>query len=190
MAEPASTCQSTSTTPSATPEMDTPSSSTSNLSDDGIRLSPKGIYLTLSKLGQHEKYHWALLVANSPTTGTILQQFRPNDESEWRYIVQPGDVTLSRDMLVALKVGELPDVNAEWMAAVDECVRSSSIRESEKFSCRAWVMGAIYALADGGFIDLEPCWMKVGMVEEEAKALVAGATSLDTYMVVSRYAML
>ncbi|DAA79009.1 TPA_exp: Uncharacterized protein A8136_2794 [Trichophyton benhamiae CBS 112371] len=185
MAEPTSTCQSTSTTPSLTPETDTPNSSTSNLSDDGIRLSPNGIYLTLSEMGQHEKYHWALLIAHSPTAGTVLQQLRPNDEAEWEYSIQPAEVTTSRAMLVALKVGELPDVNAEWLAAVDECVRSSSIRDSEKFSCRAWVMGAIFALADGGFIDLEPCWVKVGMVEEEAKALVAGATSLDTSMVVS-----
>ncbi|KAM5469433.1 hypothetical protein MferCBS49748_003105 [Microsporum ferrugineum] len=183
---PEPTYKSTSTSSSTTPEIDTPSSSTSNLSDDGIRLSPNGLYLTLSEIGQHENYHWALLVANSTTAGTRLHQFRPNDESEWQYTTQFEDVATSRDMLVALKVGELPDINPEWMAAIDECVRSANLRESEKFSCRAWVMAAVYALADGGFIDLEPCWVKVGMVEEEAKALVAGATSLDTKIVVSR----
>ncbi|KAK2877794.1 hypothetical protein FQN49_001192 [Arthroderma sp. PD_2] len=163
----------------------TPVSSTSHVSDDGTRLSPNGIYLTLREIGWYQKYHWALLVATSPISGTLLHQTRPNSEAKWAYTAQPEDFASSRAMLVALKLGELPDTSPEWMAAVDECVRSASVRGSEPFTCRTWAMAAVYTLADGGFIDLEPCWEKVGMVEEEAKALVAGATSLDTKIVVS-----
>lgn len=95
-------------------------------------------------------------------------------------------MTKSEQLLAGLKVGNLEDVSEEWVGRVKECVRGASARvvDGEEFTCRTWLLGGVYELADGGFIGMIPDWGTVKFVEEEAGKLAGMAKGLGVRVVV------
>ena len=173
-------------------------------------------------------YHWGVLVAQTSRTGIVFHQARmppttttssatepgeggvgPDDnEWAWHLVMQIEDVGSSPGLVCALQVGMVDDVTDEWMDAMKECVRSTTIptssssassptdhhrpdspdnknrksglkeKEALGFSCRTWALAAVFELADGGFIGMVPDRARLGVIELEAKMLAR-----DTQMV-------
>ncbi|KAL1958689.1 hypothetical protein VTO42DRAFT_4032 [Malbranchea cinnamomea] len=193
-------------------------------SDSGLRVEPKGLYALLWYTGYTAKYHWALLLARTSTTGILFHQTTTfgaaisalrnfgsttskkalggneahvsassasQEVESWRFITELEDVSRSPGLLCALKIGALDDDNEdaeslsdEWIAAVRECVRSAEVEDGEQFSCRTWLLAAIYELANGGFISMVPDRARIARtVEREARALARDAEILGTRLV-------
>lgn len=193
--------------------------------DSGLRVEPRGLYIVVWFTGYTARYHWALFVAQTTTTGIIFHQTTTfaaavkalkqrammsesqteaqtqlpsddNDEAEqkqqqqqqrenWRFVAEPEDVSRSPGLLCALKIGVLEDtLSEEWISAVKECVRAADVEDGEEFSCRTWLLAAIYELAEGGFIDVFPHRKRIGRtVEREVRSLARDAQLLGTRMV-------
>lgn len=112
--------------------------------DSGLRVEPNGLYILLWDTGFTNKYHWALLLAQSETTGVIFHQTtvfcdKDNDtqgnnigeEWQWKFVAESLEVYNSPGLLCALKVGILEDAGRqEWVDAVKQCVGAAVIPPS------------------------------------------------------------
>ncbi|EFW21489.1 hypothetical protein D8B26_001680 [Coccidioides posadasii str. Silveira] len=147
------------------------------------RVEKKGLYVFLWDTGAKGKFHWGLFIARSESSGVHFHQVL--DDSRWLLVKAKEDVVTSEGLLAALKVGELEDTNDEWIKAVEYCVRSArvDVKSLGDFGCRSWVLGAIYELANGGFIWLDPDWYKIRHIEVEATRLALDAVAVDMQIV-------
>ncbi|KAM5456843.1 hypothetical protein MaudCBS49596_001084 [Microsporum audouinii] len=151
--------------------------------DNGVRVEAKGVYMILWRTDLPRKYHWGVLVATTETQGFLFHQNFSG--TLWRYVVEPKNITKSGRLLVALKLGVVPDVTDEWMGAMKNCIRSTEVPGSE-FTCRTWALAAVYELANCGFIGMLPDWEVIDKIEEEAKDLAIHALDTDQkYVAVS-----
>ncbi|KAK2748136.1 hypothetical protein FQN57_001260 [Myotisia sp. PD_48] len=152
--------------------------------DTGVRVEAKGIYVILRTTPIESKYRWSIFVARSDTQGIGTHQ--KDDKETWRYVMDPAmEISESEDLLVALKVGVLDDVTDDWMDAVEFCLAQTKVSRNTTFSGRTWAMAAVYELADGGFIDLQPDWNGIAKIEMEAQKLAGEAASKGSRIVKS-----
>ncbi|GBF62394.1 hypothetical protein TMEN_4934 [Trichophyton mentagrophytes] len=145
---------------------------TSSEYDNGLRVEAKNVYMVLSSTGLPRKYHWGILIASNELGGLIFHQTL--NGTIWRYVAEFEDITRSTALLVVLKLGEVPDITAEWMDAIKQCIQAAEV-PGDGFSCRAWALAAVYELANCGFIGMEPSWEIVKKIEEEANDIAMDA---------------
>lgn len=112
-------------------------------------------------------YHWGILIATSETGGTLFHQ--TYNKETWSIAVEIRNITRSRTLLCALKLGDVEDCSGTWINAIEACLRQ--IKVEGDFTCRTWALAAAFELADGGFIGMEPSWDRIGKIETEAKFL-------------------
>ncbi|KAK2788906.1 hypothetical protein FQN51_002859 [Onygenales sp. PD_10] len=146
------------------------------------KVDTNGLYLLLSSTELRDEYHWGLLVAQSEASGILYQQALAG--LDWKFIVEPTDLAASPDhnLLLALKIGIIEKTNDEWIQAIKACVRSVEVEG--QFTCRTWALAAVYQLASQGFIGMQPEWVNVFRIEEEAKRLAMDAYDLRTTIVI------
>lgn len=178
--------------------------------DSGLRVEPKGLYVVVWFTGYAARYHWALFIAQTDTVGIIFHQTttfgaalnalksrvgvgstksgEPADEDPreaWRFVTEKEDLSRSPGLLCALKIGVLENtVSEEWIGAVKQCVRAAEVEDGEEFNCRAWLLAAVFELAEGGFIGMVPDRQRIKKtVERETRSLARDAELLGTRMV-------
>ncbi|KAK2777359.1 hypothetical protein FQN53_002275 [Emmonsiellopsis sp. PD_33] len=146
------------------------------------KVDTNGLYLLLSSTELRDKYHWGLLVAQNETGGILYHQVLSG--LDWNFIVGLTDLAASPDhnLLLALKIGIIEKTNDEWIQAIKACVRSVEVEG--QFTCRTWALAAVYQLASQGFIGMQPEWVNVFRIEEEAKRLAMDAYDLRTTIVI------
>ncbi|OAL68935.1 hypothetical protein A7D00_7191 [Trichophyton violaceum] len=135
--------------------------------DNGARVEKKGAYMLLWSTSAEFLYHWGILIATSETGGTLFHQ--TYNKEMWSLAVEIRNITRSRTLLCALKLGDVEDCSGTWMNAIEECLRQTKVEGD--FTCRTWALAAAFELADGGFIGMEPSWDRIGKIETEAKFL-------------------
>ncbi|KAI2086480.1 hypothetical protein LOZ36_003287 [Ophidiomyces ophidiicola] len=145
------------------------------------RVEPKGVYLFIWDTGAKGKFHWGLFVAQSESSGVLFHQLPIG--KYWQLLKAHEDVLTSEGLLAGLKVGELDDIGAEWLAAVEVCIRAATVDPRTGLSCRSWALAALYELANGGFIWLDPEWPKIRIVEEEALRLAHDALAVGMQII-------
>ncbi|EEQ88713.1 hypothetical protein RJZ56_003839 [Blastomyces dermatitidis] len=155
------------------------STSAGNRLDNGVRVEENGLYMVLWDTGITGKYHWGLLVAQTNTSGVLCHQALSGPN--WKFIVEIKDLSVSKSVLLALKVGYLEKTNDEWLSAMKSIIRNATVHG--ELTCRTWALAALYELASAGFIDLDPNWDHVHGIEEEAKRLAEHARFTDTKFV-------
>lgn len=103
----------------------------------------------------------------------------------WRFVAEKEDISKSPGLLCALKIGVLEDtVSEEWIGAVKQCVRAAEVEDGDEFNCRAWLLAAVFELAEGGFIGMVPDRKRIKRtVERETRSLARDAQLLGTRMV-------
>ncbi|KAK2811060.1 hypothetical protein FQN50_002395 [Emmonsiellopsis sp. PD_5] len=146
------------------------------------KVDTNGLYLLLSSTELRDKYHWGLLVAQSETSGIHYHQALSG--LDWKFIVEPTDLAAPPEhhhLFLALKIGIIEKTNDEWIQAIKACVRSVEVEGP--FTCRTWALAAVYQLASQGFIGMQPEWVNVFRIEEEAKRLAMDAFDLRTTIV-------
>ncbi|KAK2857279.1 hypothetical protein FQN49_004858 [Arthroderma sp. PD_2] len=141
--------------------------------DNGLRVEGKGVYMLLWMTSGDNQYHWGILIATSEKGGTLFHQ--TYDSQTWQFKPEIKDITQSRSLLCALKLGVVEDNGGTWMNAIETCVRETKV--SGEFTCRTWALAAIFELADGGFIGLAPSWDTISKIETEAKFQAGDAYS-------------
>ncbi|EEP80415.1 predicted protein [Uncinocarpus reesii 1704] len=142
----------------------------------------KGIYIFLWDTGAKGKYHWGLFIALSQSSGVLFHHVPIGNQ--WEFLMENEDILTSQGLLAGLKIGEIEEINGDWLKAVEDCVRSARVDKSRgEFNSRTWVMAAIYELANGGFIWLDPDWGKVRHIEEEALRLALDAVAVDMQII-------
>ncbi|WEW60783.1 hypothetical protein PRK78_006271 [Emydomyces testavorans] len=149
------------------------------------RVEKKGLYIFLWDTGTKGKFHWGLFIALSESSGIVFHQVVvAGGKNQLHLLMEKEDVLTSEGLLAALKIGEIEDINDEWIKAVEYCVRSAQVDSSYfEFTCRTWVLAVIYELADGGFIWLDPDWSKIWYIEEEAARLARDAVAVEMQIV-------
>ncbi|KAK2813965.1 hypothetical protein FQN50_000366 [Emmonsiellopsis sp. PD_5] len=136
--------------------------------DNGVRVEERGLYMVLWDTGVANKYHWGLVIAQTNTSGVLYHQTLSG--VQWRFVMENKNLSLSKSILVALKVGVLEKTNDEWLAAVKGIVRDVTVKDGN-LTCRTWALAALYELASAGFIGMQPNWIHIHEIEEEAKKL-------------------
>ncbi|PGH05120.1 hypothetical protein AJ79_06868 [Helicocarpus griseus UAMH5409] len=147
--------------------------------DSKLEIESKGLYVLLSKTGARNKYHWGLLLAQDNTSGILYHQALAG--LDWKFLVETSDITDSPNLLLALKIGVIERINDEWVQAIETCV--SEVRVGGEFTCRTWLMTAVYQLALQGYLGLQPEWVYVKQIEKEAKGLAQKALEMETVIV-------
>lgn len=135
--------------------------------EDTINVEPQGLYMLLYNTGVCDKYHWGIFIATDTISGMLFHQAL--DGLEWKFVVEKKVVEKSKELLAALKLGVVENLDDEWIAAIKTCVRGTTV--TGDFTCRTWALAALYELADGGFIGLAPSWPLMREIEEESKDL-------------------
>ncbi|OAX85362.1 hypothetical protein ACJ72_00251 [Emergomyces africanus] len=166
--------------PSTLTNLEITSTSRGNTRDPKPKVESNGLYLLLSNTGLRDRYHWGLFVAQNKITGVVYHQALAG--LEWKFITETADVTKSPHLLLVLKIGMIDGVNDEWIQAIETCVREVEVEE--EFTCRTWLLAAVYQLALQGYIGLQPDWDCVHKIEEEAKRLAQDAFDMGTSIVV------
>lgn len=146
------------------------------------KVEQKGLYIFLWDGGAKNRFFWGLFLALGESSGVLFQQILIG--KQWQFQMTREDVLTSEGLLAALKVGEVEDINDEWIKAIEDCVRGAKVNSSlGPFTGRTWVLSAVYELADGGFIWLDPDWGKVRHIEEEARRLAHDAVAVEMQIV-------
>ncbi|OJD17608.1 hypothetical protein AJ78_02307 [Emergomyces pasteurianus Ep9510] len=166
--------------PSTLTNLENTSTLRGNSRDPKPKVESNGLYLLLSNTGLRDKYHWGLFVAQTNITGVVYHQALAG--LEWKFITETADVTESHHLLLILRIGVIDGVNDEWIQAIKSCVRGVEVEE--EFTCRTWLLAAVYQLALEGYIGLQPDWKCVHKIEEEAKRLAQDAFDMGTSIVV------
>ncbi|KKZ68517.1 hypothetical protein EMCG_05801 [[Emmonsia] crescens] len=119
---------------------------------------PDSLYILLSDLGDAYRFHWGILLATTPTSGTIFHLINPDisNKTLWAYETKCSDmVASSARLLVGVKIAPLEPV---LHAAAGDFLKEIPIADSQRFkeniSCRVWVLEALYELDNSGFINL------------------------------------
>ncbi|KKZ65540.1 hypothetical protein EMCG_08613 [[Emmonsia] crescens] len=167
--------------PSMLIDLENTSTPRENSRDPKPKVESNGLYILLSNTGLRDKFHWGLFVAQNHTSGILYHQAIAG--LEWKFIIETADVTESPRLLLALKIGVIDRVNDEWIQAIKTCVREVEVEE--EFTCRTWLLAAVYQLALQGYIGLQPDWDCVHKIEEEAKTLAQDAFHMGTSIVVN-----
>ncbi|KAI1962406.1 hypothetical protein LOZ58_002747 [Ophidiomyces ophidiicola] len=146
-------------------ETDAPDTSPNPSPQVSFKVEKNGLYMLLWNTGVSNKYHWSLFVALDQESGIVFHQTLLG--LKWKYTAEPRNVSNSRSLLVALKLGVVEGVDDQWMAAIKDIIRQTEV--TGEFTCRTWALAALYNLADGGFIGLLPQWDDIQKIEQEAK---------------------
>ncbi|KAF3491075.1 uncharacterized protein GIQ15_00592 [Arthroderma uncinatum] len=149
--------------------------------DNGVRVEGKGVYLLLWTTSAEFQFHWGIFIAMSEKVGTLFHQ--TYDSQIWTFRPEIRDITQSRSLLCALKLGVVEDNRGTWMNAIEACVRETEVKG--EFTCRTWALAAVFELADGGFIGMIPSWDVISNIETEARFLAGdsyttGGTAVET----------
>ncbi|KAI0354728.1 hypothetical protein OH77DRAFT_487112 [Trametes cingulata] len=97
------------------------------------------------------KYHWALVVADTTTSGQKLHATNLDNPEVWRYANDPFDVSTEWKPLVILaQLGAAPDASGS-SSKIDDLLRTIPLTTPDcdaphPFTCRIWFREAIRVL--------------------------------------------
>ncbi|KAI0370005.1 hypothetical protein BV20DRAFT_966989 [Pilatotrama ljubarskyi] len=121
-------------------------------------LTPNTIYAALYWRADG-KYHWALIVADTTTSGQKLHATNLDHPEVWCYANDAFDVSTEWKPLVILgHIGAVSNVGAgEGSSKVDELLRTIPLETPEcdaphPFTCRIWFREAIRVLSTHGMV--------------------------------------
>ncbi|RDX43042.1 hypothetical protein OH76DRAFT_1390924 [Lentinus brumalis] len=116
-------------------------------------LTPNAIYAALYWRADG-KYHWALIVAESPVSGKKLHATNLEDPTTWRYASDEFDVSSEWKPLVILaKIGVAPQGTSCVDCLLCTIPMATPVCDSpHPFTCRIWFREAVRVLNGQGMV--------------------------------------
>ncbi|KAJ5748098.1 uncharacterized protein N7511_009794 [Penicillium nucicola] len=136
-----------------------------------LNLEPNTLYVLLLDRGTTNVFHWELYLAQTATRGTVFHIINEGGPTAWQYKTEPTSEipTLGR-LILALQIGTVsPILHAALsgrLAMVPLTLYSARYREA--LNCGVWVLEALFALDDEGYVSLD---IGIREIEQEAKRI-------------------
>ena len=143
-------------------------------------LEPGAVYIVLFRMASPKTYQWALVLATDAKTGAIYQNTSDGGPFYFDY---PLHLNSTR-FLVALKISRISSFDKNFHSFFARVLRDVP---TEGHKCRSWLHAAIYAIAEQGFIGLQPNHNTITDCENEAMLEVIDAVENGGKVIESTY---
>ncbi|KAJ5851983.1 uncharacterized protein N7529_011368 [Penicillium soppii] len=134
-----------------------------------LHFEPNSLYIILLDLGAACLFEWQLYLASTSTTGRAFQITNDAGPLAWKYKGEVVyDMATSSKLVVALQLGIIGPTMHAALAARLALVPLTvySVRYRESLCCRVWILEALFALDDEGYLDNKK---GVREIEQEAR---------------------
>lgn len=140
------------------------------MNSSDLNFDADGFYILLFDLGDSYRFHWGLYLAKSPDEGIIFQVINEGNTTTWIYDSKSiNPVHHSQRLILALKVAVIEPILHDALGdRLAQIPIEYSARFREDITCRVWVKEALFALDEGGYLNLTT---SVDAVENEARSL-------------------
>ncbi|KAJ6044604.1 hypothetical protein N7499_007106 [Penicillium canescens] len=136
-----------------------------------LKLEPNTLYILLLDRGNTYLFHWELYLAQTAITGTVFHIINEGGPTAWEYKSEPtSEISTLGRLVLALQIGTVSPVLhaalADRLAIVPLTLYSARYRET--LNCVVWVLEALFALDDEGYMSLR---IGIREIEQEAKQI-------------------